>query len=211
MTWENWEKRICANCGSYFTALKSSSKQYCCGSCRREGSAKRNAETRHNRELLHKQCPECGKEFEARDRRSKYCSRECANKANAERARRSYTPKPKTEKAPKKLSNWERCECKRKRSCIYSGKVSGILCCDYAFITGKIRGGYPDECKHYTPRSGLTDKDAPRVYKKKCPHCGKVFETNKKRQKYCSKECQGLANVERNRTRRRKNRKETEK
>lgn len=41
-------------------------------------------------------------------------------------------------------------QCHRWNTCKYgTPNGSGLCGCNYCFMTGKLRGGYPDECQYY--------------------------------------------------------------
>lgn len=123
----------CPICGAFFSKT-SRAQKYCSTKCSQTNAERR----RHERNKEERaeirsgmKCLQCGAPLVGKQ--SKFCSEECRRKHNNE------IQKQKT----------DRCECKRKETCIYGAKLSGMYCCDYIGATGKSRGGYPDECTYY--------------------------------------------------------------
>ena len=50
-------------------------------------------------------------------------------------------------------------ECKRKKSCRYSGKMSGMLICNYLSITGERRGCPVQGCTKYKRKPRLKKQE----------------------------------------------------
>lgn len=143
--------KLCPVCNLFFQT-RYSRQQYCCKECstvaNREMARDRYVPMPTEKERF---CMRCGKRLTGRQ--SKFCSEDC----------RVLFHRPKMSKAEKELGipdeteNVGRCECKRKDDCIYARGIDGNhkitafknKYCAYMEITGHMRGGYPDECKHY--------------------------------------------------------------
>ena len=81
-----------------------------------------------------KRCMDCNKEFIS-DRKNQVRCPEC-QKAHMKVMRQHW----KKEKQAKHKAAPDPNECKRKDTCVYAGKMSGIPFCNYLSITGERRG-----------------------------------------------------------------------
>lgn len=108
-------------------------------------------------------CPICEDFFSKTRKQQIYCCHKCAVEA-ADRRRYERQKAEKVERVEEIAvarciltqpdSNADRCECKRKDTCKYAANISSTKYCDYMGITGRVRGGYPDECTVYEPKTG---------------------------------------------------------
>lgn len=153
----------CVACGETFPHQGLGRRPKYCHKCRLNGGKPRKRidlvrrpKKRGPSNKITKVCPVCGKTFQGFPKRV-YCGNECAKVANnrktVERNKLYYT-KPKVKKAPKPKPKADRCVCTRVRTCIYGRRFesTGVKYCDYITVEGHSRGGYPDECKHYSPK-----------------------------------------------------------
>lgn len=126
---------------------------------------------------MKKNCLICGKEFEARDDRRKYCSEECA----AEGTRIAYRKRKEAERAARKPIN-----------CPICGKEFKPLTGAYKYCS--------KECSAIAEKRNLHEywvrRKANKEYIRVCERCGKEFKAGCKTTKYCSRECRHIASVE---------------
>lgn len=177
-------KKTCPICGKEFSGIKR--QKHCSRECRDQAR-------RNTLKLFEKKCPTCGKIFKTRDKRVKYCSRDCY-------------------RVSKKTAKYAPPQKKHTRTCLQCGKT---------FITADKNSKYcSKECYHTATRT-LPDKICPTCGKlfhpsgkarkfcsracirhekshrteisKICPVCGKEFKPSDKRVIYCSSECAGVA------------------
>ena len=129
---------------------------------------------------MKKNCLICGKEFEARDDRKKYCSEACARESQrnayrkwkeAERAKRAAEPPI---------------------ACPICGK-------EFKPLTGAYKYCSKD-CSAIAEKRNLhkywVRRMANKEYIRTCERCGKEFRAGCKTTKYCSQECRHIASVE---------------
>lgn len=94
-------------------------------------------------------CKTCGKAFLQCRKTQVTCSPSCRGKYNYKMDRElpmpAKTSKPKPKKKPSQLQNETMKDCKHK-GCMYRGRIGGVDCCDYCFITGHPRGCKISEC-----------------------------------------------------------------
>lgn len=121
-------------------------------------------------------CPRCNKEFSARARNRKYCSRKCSDKG------RRVLPKTCLQCGKKFHPNkTERKYCSRKCSAETQRRTRICPQCGKEFFPGKENSRY---CSHQCAKKSRFHP--PRI----CAQCGKEFNlSNSKRGKYCSREC----------------------
>lgn len=154
----------CVCCGEHFFHYNLGRKPKYCPKCRAIGRKPkkrtdlvRKPKKRGPVAKVEKMCPICGVVFEGFPKRV-YCGKACARIANHRKAtarqREIYTNARLKKTKPKPKAKIDRCVCTRVAKCVYGKRSNstGWYFCDYATIEGHIRGGYPDECKHYRPK-----------------------------------------------------------
>lgn len=141
--------KICKVCGAEFTPVRSNEQECCSKSC----YMKHYNAHRYNTSKEIRRCRVCGKVLTPQQQ--KYCSTQRRQKASYE------ANKPKGLQSVKDIESKDawRCECRHKATCKYGKTFNGVgknraqrngaLYCAYFEMTGKVRGGYPDECTHY--------------------------------------------------------------
>lgn len=144
------QTKLCPVCNLFFQT-KYSRQVYCCKECstvaNREMARDRYVPVPAEKERF---CICCGQRLTGRA--SKFCNDDCR--------RRFYKPKVSVAEIkagiPDETENVNRCECKRKADCIYGRGLDGntkaafkTMYCGFYEVTGRIRGGYPDECTYY--------------------------------------------------------------
>lgn len=107
-------------------------------------------------------CIDCGAEITRKSKkkvRCPDCKKEYEKKWHREYAKRRYIASPKkVQKKQSKQNPQSISLCKKTKSCIYGGKMSGIAICDYIGITGHSRGCPVEDCKKYKRRSKREQK-----------------------------------------------------
>ena len=92
-------------------------------------------------------CEECGKEFVSW-KGKRYCSEECKKLH-----RRKYNTMKKAEyyrkNHPGKNNGGATVANTCPKDCRFIGTLGSTPCCDYLFVTGKVRGGDVTECEVY--------------------------------------------------------------
>ena len=84
-------------------------------------------------------CKVCGATFLQKNRKHLACSLPC---------RKELADKRKAEKTPQPARKIETIKDCKHENCRYRGKIGTDECCDYCFITGKLRGCKISECTH---------------------------------------------------------------
>ena len=90
-----------------------------------------------------RRCIDCNKEFIS-DRKNQVRCPEC-QKAHLKVTQRNWKKENRGKHKPAPDPN----ECKKKGSCVYAGKMSGIPFCNYLSITGERRGCPVQGCTKY--------------------------------------------------------------
>lgn len=119
-------------------------------------------------------CIDCGAIIKAKDKRTKRCS-DCKKKRAKEYQKeysktryKTFIAKPEPKKKQKKYTPSKTdlnkvSLCKKTKSCIYGGRISGMAICDYLSITGHSRGCPIEGCTKYIKKG--RKKREPKVHR----------------------------------------------
>ena len=135
-------ERICPICGKSFS--RKGKRVYCSDECAQEGHKKNSyaaqkVRVAKRREGKERKCPVCGKPVPRNMK--KYCSHECAKKAQLQQCRESYERRKRGEQARKK--KWETVG--DKRPCHGCGKPSYNYWCPACWRKRAQKYGIPEE------------------------------------------------------------------
>ena len=126
-----------------------------------------------------RKCLICGKEFEGRDARTKYCSKECA----AEGTKRAYKAKKEAERAERAA--------RPPIPCPICGKLFKPLTGAYKYCSKACA----DEQQRRNSIAHYKKAKEVGISENICQHCGKTFRAATKYVKYCSAECRKVASI----------------
>lgn len=167
---------ICGNCGKEFVAPKTRQNQkYCCYECSRQAKCV----------LKPKQCPICGKMFQPRVSRDKYCSKSCSDESKRNKFKHSYITT---------------CvECGKSFRTSYSENKK--FCCRKCFYDGMSSGKVKTNHKHgtYEELYGKEKADIIRAKLKACKRSEEFKENVRKTQtgrKRSKETCEKLRNIQ---------------
>lgn len=155
--------------------------------------------------LFEKNCLNCGKKYETKQRCSAYCSKECKTKyigkfLHVNLKRKCFV----CGKWFKVIKNSMYCKTCRDKNLGVHGISKNALCqkvkcktCKKLFYRNRISQVYCSSICRSKFRNIFRNKRWNSLYhrKKTCPECGAVFKTNNIGRIYCTRECKGKHNV----------------
>ena len=181
-------KKICQHCGKEFVA-DGKRRKYCSDECVKEQYkiqhraqiSRYRRKKRAGKKNPIRICAWCGKEFEGRSIRAKYCCNECRDLAQAARAR---------EKHPKNKEVKEVVVQRQKKERTLTKKICAI--CGKEFEAKNPVTKYcSDECREAAEKGKEALMDGARTSDRICVICGKPLPAG--RRQFCSDECWATA------------------